>query len=94
MYLDVRYHPNLFSKREKFREFPSATAEPLPPVFCMLCSSNFCRVEDFHVHSDCAHGGLQRYRHVVMHVWALHPFVIPPSFSWASVSNFSEFGAR
>ena len=60
----------------------------------MLCSSDFCRVEDLHEHLNCTHGGLQRYRHVVLHLLSLRPFVLTPAFSRAIVSNFAEFYAR
>ncbi len=91
MYEDIRSHPTLASCREKLREFPSASAESLPPVFCMLCYSNFCRVEDLRQHLSCVLGGLQRYRHVVLHLLSLRPFVLAPTFSRAIVSNFLSF---
>ena len=80
--------------REQLREFSLTEAEPLPPVFCMLCECNFTCVEEFGSHIDKIHGGLQRYRHVVLHLLSLRPFVLTPTFSRAITSNFSEFYSR
>ena len=90
----MRSLPPPAREREQLREFPVATAEALPPVFCMLCSANFVCVEDLHVHVDQTHGGLQRYRHAVLHLLSLRPFVLTPVWSRAIVSNFSEFYCR
>ncbi len=94
MYTHGRSLPAPQNEREQLREFPLMTAEPLPPVFCMLCSANFSCVEAFRVHVDAVHGGLQRYRHVVLHLLSLRPFVLTPVWSRAIISNFSEFYAR
>ena len=94
MYVRKRALPSPANEREQLREFPVARAEALPPVCCMLCSANFVCVEDLHVHVDQTHGGLQRYRHAVLHLLSLRPFVLTPVWSRAIVSNFSEFYCR
>ena len=90
----MRSLPAPAKERERLREFPLTSADPLPPVFCMLCPANFVCVEALHNHVDQAHGGLQRYRHVVLHLLSLRPFVLTPVWSRAIVSNFSEFYCR
>ena len=60
----------------------------------MLCPCNFCNVEALHAHVDEIHGGLQRYRHVVLHLLSLRPFVLTPCWSRAIISNFTEFYTR
>ena len=94
MFTHSRPLPVLQNQRESLREFPQGAAEPLPPVFCMLCPCNFCNVKALHAHLDEVHGGLQRYRHVVLHLLSLRSFVLTPCWSRAIISNLSEFYAR
>ena len=51
-------------------------------------------MEDFVSHADNIHGGVQRYRHKVLHLLSLRPFMLTPTMSRAITANFAEFYSR
>ena len=65
------------------------------PQPCRLCQDlAFLRREDWQVHVDAEHGGVQRYRNALFALLSLSPYKVHGSEWRAAIGNFAEFQAR
>ena len=94
LYKASRECPRPAKEREELRAFLDTEAAALSPVWCLLCDSNFVCREDFCRHVQDKHGGLQRYRHRVLHLFSLQPFCLTPDIARNVIANFAEFYCR
>lgn len=73
---------------EDLRQWPME-AVAMSPQPCLLCSADFCHRDDLLKHIDEEHGGLQRYRKLMLE--SLAPHVVVGSEIRQYVANYATF---
>ena len=81
------------NKEETLRRFLKEP-EPMLPQPCRLCDKAFPSREQFLLHVDAEHGGLQRYRNAFFCLASLRPHIVGGQEWRLAIASFNEFIAR